>query len=252
MAEIPDVVALETIEAQWGNLIRDRTAQRYVDATERDFLNGAPVAGDLAFLSSTDQFQVYDGVAWQTLLDQSAPVTLTGIDGDWLIFNGGANEWKLNTSPTFNLIQDGVTRMQVYATAGGVLRNSDNTDAFRWGGGSSTYQIRVFDNDGTTNIMDILSSGSNVTPQLRIHPGTSAKPVFTFLTDPDTGLFSVGANRLGFSTGGQQIANISPPTSYATDEGDGSQTVRDILVGQLIPDNAWGKDGDVYMRYDIP
>ena len=35
---------------------------------------------------------------------------------------------------------------------------------------------------------------------------------------------------------------------YGTDVDNASQTGRNILVGTDVPDNAWGKDGDVFIR----
>ncbi len=64
MAEIPDVVGGEVIEIGWGNPIRDRTVQRYVDGTERDTLVPVPVVGDLSYLTATGAFEIWDGSAW--------------------------------------------------------------------------------------------------------------------------------------------------------------------------------------------
>ena len=67
MAEIPDVVPGEPIEAAWGNPIRDRTAQRYLDASDRDLRNPIPTDGDLAFLEDTGTLQVRSLGAWLDL-----------------------------------------------------------------------------------------------------------------------------------------------------------------------------------------
>ena len=71
MAEIPDVLPGEPIEADWGNPIRDRTAQRYLDAAERDTLNPVPVSGDLAYLVTPADLQFYNGAEWVTLLTEA-------------------------------------------------------------------------------------------------------------------------------------------------------------------------------------
>ena len=68
MAEMDDVLSGETIESAWGNQIRDRTLQRYVNVTERDTLNPTPDAGDLAYITSINGIQFYDGVAWVVVL----------------------------------------------------------------------------------------------------------------------------------------------------------------------------------------
>jgi len=170
MSEMPDVLPGETVESSWGNDIRDRTIQRYVDATERDFLNSTPEEGDLAYLQNTNELQYYDGTEWLTVLDES--------DGPFL----------------------------------------------RLAGGTMLGQILGF-------------------------LGSAANPGFSFTTDTVTGMFRAGASRLGFATGGAQTTEIAPPNNYATSLHAGSQTMRNILIGTSIPDDSWGKDGDVYIRH---
>jgi hypothetical protein len=71
MPEIPDVVVGETIVVAWGNPIRDRTVQRYTDAAQRDALNPTPTPGDLAYLTSTGEFSIWDGGAWYIYATQA-------------------------------------------------------------------------------------------------------------------------------------------------------------------------------------
>ena len=67
MPEMPDVIATEPVESDWGNDIRDRTVQRYADAAARDAGVPFPVAGDLAWLDTEAAVTVFDGSAWLTL-----------------------------------------------------------------------------------------------------------------------------------------------------------------------------------------
>jgi hypothetical protein len=76
MAELPDVVPGEPVASSWGNAIRDRTVQRYADATERDTENPSPDDGDLAYLTTTDVLQVYGAGTWHTYQRAGAPGTV--------------------------------------------------------------------------------------------------------------------------------------------------------------------------------
>ena len=152
MAEIPDVVALENIEVQWGNDIRDRTVQRYADETERDNLVPLPQSGDLAWIVDINEIQVYDGTGWLTLVDTSGAVFTGPI---------GVDE-----------IQDALQVLRV---------------AFK-----------------------------------------SASTTFA---------------------GSDGIGRVDLQDDYDNAVDNASQTIRNVLVGQSVPDNAWGKDGDIFIRF---
>jgi len=64
MPEIPSVLPGEVIQSAWGNLIRDRTLQRYADQTELDISVPTPVAGEIAWLGDPGAVFVYDGTDW--------------------------------------------------------------------------------------------------------------------------------------------------------------------------------------------
>lgn len=93
MPEMPDVVTSETIEVEWGNAIRDRTAQRYNDVTTRTSENGSPTEGDLAFMEDTGDLDIYYSGSWRhvgapvgTVEMQAGATVPTG----WLVCNGQA------------------------------------------------------------------------------------------------------------------------------------------------------------------
>jgi hypothetical protein len=67
MPEIPDRVPGGIILASYANDIRDRTAQRYNSAVERDSLTPLPGEGALAYLADVDEFQVFANGLWRTL-----------------------------------------------------------------------------------------------------------------------------------------------------------------------------------------
>jgi len=64
MPEVPSVLPGEVIQSAWGNLIRDRTLQRYADQTELDISVPTPVAGEIAWLGDPGAVFIFDGVAW--------------------------------------------------------------------------------------------------------------------------------------------------------------------------------------------
>ena len=161
MAEMDDVVALETIETGWGNDIRDRTLQRYDDETERDNLVPFPASGDLAWIADIQKIQVYDGTGW---------VTIASTDG-------------------FSMVDD-------IQMSGFSLFNIN----FLTGRGDQAFNI----NSGAGQVMNL-------------------DGVVT--VDDDV---------------------------YGTGVDNGSQTGRNILVGTDVPDNAWGKDGDIFIRFVAP
>jgi hypothetical protein len=65
--EIPDRIPGEVILASYSNDIRDRALMRYADGAARDVSNPLPAAGDLAYLTASGVYQVFDGAAWVTL-----------------------------------------------------------------------------------------------------------------------------------------------------------------------------------------
>ena len=68
MPEIPDRIPGEIIFASYSNDIRDRALMRYVDNTARDASNPVPDSGDLAWIETLQELQIFDGVLWQNYL----------------------------------------------------------------------------------------------------------------------------------------------------------------------------------------
>lgn len=68
MPEIPNVIASETIEVEWGNLIRDRTVQRYATVAARTAAHGAATDGDLSFLEDSGLVYIFDSGNWRPLV----------------------------------------------------------------------------------------------------------------------------------------------------------------------------------------
>lgn len=81
MPELVTVVPDETIFSDHINDLRDRTVQRYSDATERGSLHGSPVAGDLSYLESDDGVYVWSGTAWVAPVGPMGITTPRIVDG---------------------------------------------------------------------------------------------------------------------------------------------------------------------------
>ena len=119
MPEIPDVVQGTPVASDWGNDIRDRTLQRYADASERDALNPLPAPGDLAYLDATGEVQCFT-TSWLPIARVSYQSLL--VYGD---FQGYCTETGADT-PFEVYVDDGV--FTLYLICGGW-----NSDAFTGG-----------------------------------------------------------------------------------------------------------------------
>jgi hypothetical protein len=89
----------------------------------------------------------------------------------------------------------------------------------------------------------------SVVGSFRFSSGSAANPGIAFDGDLDTGLFYEFGGATGWSSGGSQIVRFTSNALYATGTDGSSYTVRDILVGTGVPNNSWGKDGDIFVRH---
>ena len=64
MPELADRIPGEIIFASYNNQQRDRLVERYVDATARSVSTPSPVSGTVSYLTSTNIFSIFDGLAW--------------------------------------------------------------------------------------------------------------------------------------------------------------------------------------------
>ena len=81
MPEMPDVVSGQPVESEWGNLIRDRTGQRYADEAERTIENPLPQTGDLAVMLDSGTIELFDGLVWLPQIGPEGPQGPIGPDG---------------------------------------------------------------------------------------------------------------------------------------------------------------------------
>ena len=71
MPEVPDVVAGEPVETDWGNIIRDRVTSRYDDAAARAVSEPLPQVGQISWLDDPGQMEYFDGADWVGLADDA-------------------------------------------------------------------------------------------------------------------------------------------------------------------------------------
>ena len=67
MPEIPNVVAGEPVQSDWGNDVRDRITSRYADATARAASTPFPQAGQITWLDDPGVLERFDGADWREL-----------------------------------------------------------------------------------------------------------------------------------------------------------------------------------------
>ena len=73
--ELGDVIGGDTVAAGFTNAVKDRTAMRYANATERDALVPTPAGGELAWLNDVSGLTMWVGTYW-------ADVPRTDINGN--------------------------------------------------------------------------------------------------------------------------------------------------------------------------
>lgn len=252
MAEMPNVVSLEVIESVWGNLIRDRTAQRYVDETSRDFENGTPTVGDLAFITSDAQLQFWTGTEWADLINS---VSSTVREGGVLLWGGAAamtfdtTEWKLQYDDGggfLNRIVVGQTSVNLRG-AGGFRVVTVSDDLVELAGGTILRQEnggRIWDRSVSSSGNYRLTRDDNGETTLHFGGGASGHS-WIRLPEDASSYFQFRP-----ATGSTPITRILSETAYPVEVDASSASMRDILIGEELPDNSWGKDGDIYIRFE--
>lgn len=182
MPEMPDVLAGEVIEVDWGNDLRDRSVQRYASSATRAASVPSPVAGDLSFLQDTGLVYVYttswvplggpesvdgfadlSGVTTGSYANIASTVSLT-IPSNW-------DQWKCVAwaSWTQNAASGGTYNVQfsidgTTTTASGNLPNDAVVQGHSWVGartgmtttGARTIALQAKDNGPVVNITGVI------------------------------------------------------------------------------------------------
>lgn len=160
MPEIADVTAATTISTTWGNLIRDRTVQRYADLSTRASENPTPADGDLAFLEDSGDLDVYFDGAWRHLNGPPVGTIVDHAGGSvppgWLVCDGSAISrttyaglfgqigtiWGVgDNSTTFNVpdLRERVTRGKADSGTGDTVGDLFGADTHTHTGPSHTH-----------------------------------------------------------------------------------------------------------------
>ena len=224
MPEIPDVAPGEVIESVWGNELRDRSLQRYADETERDFLNGAPIEGELAWIENINTMQVYNGADWIDLLDTDQ----SGFP--WLSQTGGTLTgtvfFPAGSVSDPSIAFDGVPNTGISRSGTSLRLGSEGVLGFS-----------VFDDHTQTHLPILTPLGSQSEPSVQFNSNLA-------------GIYRVPGDILRFKAGGAAVYTVQINDGALTGTDANSETMRNILVGQSNPpSNAVGKDGDIYLRY---
>jgi len=265
MSEIPDVVGGEPIEIGWGNPIRDRTVQRYVDATERDTLVPVPVTGTLSYLTGSGSFEIYDGAAWIPY-PRTDGATFTGVVrlenaslrfgtlGRGVTFeneSGGFGSLSLYDTETLRirLGSSGVTRFAIQGEGDATRFAVDAAVAtftvpvtFKTLAGFEQATIRSFSPDRVIQRVGFVDSPNSAYLQITGGNDPNVGPLHTgsiqFRAGADTPILSIEDN---VDTGPQaRIHDDAAPLDAGV--------IRNIFAGTTSPDAGLGGIGDVYLQ----
>ena len=209
-----------------------------------DINASAAIAGTKISPDFGSQTIITDGLSLVGLSSQlssnAAKLQVAHTDGnaDIIVHRAGNNA----NPPSFNFQKTRNTSIGNYGT---IVQNNDELGSIRWGGadgsaiafaarivgavdgtpgandmpGRIQFHTSADGSEGLTERMRIGSNGDitvnfdgagNQTGQLVIADGTASAPGLSFWADGsnDTGIFRVGANTLGFSTGGSERVRI--------------------------------------------
>lgn len=136
-----------------------------------------------------------------------------------------AGTWVMEGNLTTDVTGAGVTsNVGIYMAAGSGLAGEVRCDTAYLALGTVGWKqpFLALDTDNTTQIFKIDQTG-------RVHTvlGTASLPAFTFVADPNTGMYSNGADNLAFATAGtlraifDQLGNHVVGGSVATNATDG-------------------------------
>ena len=195
MPEINDVQIGETIAVEWGNAIRDRTIQRYANATERDELHPNPTEGDLSYLEDTNSIEVYDGFAWVAGIPNQAVTTPKIADQavTWAKINDGAvtnSKIADGAVGTAKIADSAVTEDKIAANAVTPGKLAPEAVTFSRIAGDA---IAAFERSGATVATDVdvpSSIGNLATVTLNIPSSWSSWECVAFAQATSAGAFS--------------------------------------------------------------
>lgn len=177
-----------------------RSLPLWFDGTNFHDLTSVPDAGAMAFtpygnISATDV-----QAAIQELDDEKAGLALANTFVDQNTFEDSGFDYQLTLLRDLGLgAKEGVKvggntdGFNVFDKTGATLYGRVGSGGLEWGGGSAITDSDQVAQVGVTNVFSVAQSFA---------AGSAAAPSIRFSGDPDTGLYSYGANELGFTAGG--------------------------------------------------
>ncbi len=222
------------------------------------FSTTATAAGTTTLTVASNMVQVFSGSTTQTVtLPVVSTLPQTGFQflvinnstGAVTINSSGGNAVKVLGASTWCLVTcillTGTTASSWHAaysgvnTATGKVATINNTITFA-GTDAQTYTFPT--TSATVARTDAANSftGTQTVTLIANADGTGAAPTYSFTSDPDTGVFSSGANALGFATGGTErwIINssgaLNPLTDNVNDIGNGTVNPRDVNISRAV------------------
>lgn len=242
MAEIADVLAGAPVEADWGNLIRDRTLQRYANAAARSSSVPSPVEGDFSYLLDTDSVEFFDGTGWVStgITEAEVQALIDATVAGYLALAGGSMDLGAEIAQVFKLLMmntfgDPSGFIEAFPSSGRqILRIGAGTDS---GVAGQPFLQMISAEDGAAPEVNFRFGGSStmrvVENQALFPDGTIAAPGIGFAATSGAGLFrnaqariqsvgdmSLGDKRLymtspdGVSNGYYFFANVSDGADF--------------------------------------
>ena len=195
--------------------------------TQRLFIDGS------TSVTSTLPIYLPDGTAL-------SPTYTFSSDTNTGIYSGGADNLAFSTGGTQRLFIDGSTSvtstLPIYASDGAVstpsytFSNDPDTGIYRFG--ANALGIAV----GGSNGFRVTSSYVINELPILAQSGTAGAPGYSFEPDIDTGIFRVGSDTIGFSTGGSEAMRI-----------DSSGRLLSAIGSSSVPSYSFTTDTDTGM-----
>jgi hypothetical protein len=137
---------------------------------------------------------------------------LFGTDSDAYLKHTGSNMLFVNgtgnldlSSPKVRLLNSGSMKLETNSSGVNVSGTlSANTLSSTNLTTTGTYTAKTINSSGTVTAATLKTTG-----KLLVSDGTAASPAMYFSSDPDTGIYKVNSNTIGFSTGGVRRAYVS-------------------------------------------
>lgn len=180
--------------------------------------------------------------AMQFTNDTDAGLFLNGA-GNVAMSVGGTNVSQWTTGGL--QIASGVLLVEPGSAAAPSVAFDNDTDTGIYRVGSDSIGFTA----GGNNRMTLSSGGLVTTEAVRGRNGLATLPAFTFDSDPDSGLFRIGANNVGISTGGSTRLDIQNTVARSTIrfECTGGEGFRSVGGSEATPSYSWTSDSDTGM-----